>query len=108
MQRSGNNLTVNDQMSELETNIKRINDKLQHLLRNYQQLQKDNLRQSVLIEELTMAKEKNSQQITTLHEQLSILKAATGQMNEADKKAFEKTINLYIKEIDRCIGMLSE
>lgn len=95
-------------MSELEKNIKRINDKLQLLLKNYQLLQKDNQRQSVLIEELTKAKEKGGQQIKTLQEQVGILKAATGQMNDADKKAFEKHINQYIKEIDKCIGILSE
>lgn len=95
-------------MSDLEKNIKRINDKLQQLLKKYQQLQKDNLRQSMLIEEFKKAKEKDSQQITSLKEQAGILKAATRQMNEADKKAFEKTINQYIKEIDKCIGLLSE
>ena len=95
-------------MTDLENNIKRINDKLQQLLRNYQVLQKDNHRQSALIEELTKAKEKGNQQITALQEQASILKAATGQMNDADKKAFERHINQYIKEIDKCIGILSE
>ena len=95
-------------MADLENNIKRINDKLQQLLRNYQVLQKDNHRQSALIEELTKAKEKGNQQITALQEQASILKAATGQMNDADKKAFERHINQYIKEIDKCIGILSE
>lgn len=95
-------------MSDLEKNIKRINDKLQLLLRDYQQLQKDNQRQTILIEELTKTKEKSSQQIKTLQEQVGILKAATGQMNDADKKAFEKHINQYIKEIDKCIGILSE
>ncbi len=95
-------------MSDLEKNIKRINDKLQLLLKNYQLLQKDNQRQSALIEELTKAKEKGNQQISALQEQVGILKAATGQMTDADKKAFEKHLNQYIKEIDKCIGILSE
>ena len=29
-------------------------------------------------------------------------------MNADDKKYFEKSINQYIKEIDKCIGILSE
>ncbi len=95
-------------MPDLEKNIKRINDKLQQLLKNYQSLQKDNQRQSILIDELEQAKEKNDQQIIALQEQVSILKAATGQMDEADKKVFEKNINQYIREIDKCIGILSE
>ena len=95
-------------MSNLDLDIKRINDKLQLLLKNYQLLQKDNQRQSILIAELTKAKEKGNQQVTALQEQVSILKAATGQMNDTDKRAFEKHINQYIKEIDKCIGILSE
>jgi len=95
-------------MSDLEKNIKRINDKLQQLLKNYQLLQKDNERQTKLIAGLQKAKEEDARQISAMQEQVSILKAATGQMNEEDKKAFEKHISRYIREIDKCIGILSE
>jgi len=95
-------------MSELEQNIKRINDKLQQLLKNYQLLQKENKKQSELITSLLEAKEKDSQQISLMQEKITILKAAAGKMNEADKKAFEKNISQYIREIDKCIGLLSE
>lgn len=95
-------------MSDLEQNIKRINDKLQQLLKNYQLLQKENNRQNELIRQLKDAKEKDGQQITNLQEKISILKAATGKMTEADKKVFEKNIDQYIREIDKCIGILSE
>ncbi len=95
-------------MSDLEINIKRINDKLQHLLKNYQLLQKENKKQADLIKELEEAKEKDNQQITAFIEKITILKAAAGKMNEADKKAFEKNISQYIREIDKCIGILSE
>lgn len=95
-------------MSDLEQNIKRINSKLQQLLKNYQLLQKDNKQQSDLIATLQEAKEKDREQIATLQEKITILKAATGNMNEADKKAFEKNISQYIREIDKCIGILSE
>ena len=95
-------------MSDLEQNIKRINNKLQQLLKNYQLLQKDNKRQSDLIATLQEAKEKDREQINSLQEKITILKAAAGKMNEADKKAFEKKISQYIREIDKCIGVLSE
>jgi len=95
-------------MSELQSNIKRVNDKLQKLLRHYQQLQKDNERQSRLIKELQEIKEKQIETINTLQQQKDILQVSAGQMNAVDKKAFEKHINQYIKEIDKCIGMLSE
>ena len=95
-------------MSDLENNIKRINSKLQQLLKNYQLLQKDNKRQSDLIATLQEAKEKDREQINSLQEKITILKAAAGKMNEADKKEFEKNISQYIREIDKCIGILSE
>ena len=95
-------------MDNLDSNIKRINTKLQQLLKNYQLLQKDNQKQSILIAELKQAKEKDNQQITTLQEKIAILRAAAGKMNEVDKKAFEKNISQYIREIDKCIGILSE
>jgi CHASE3 domain sensor protein len=95
-------------MSNLLLNIKHVNEKLQRLLRNYQQLVKDNERQSKLIKDLQETKTKNAEQITVMQQQLDILKASAGQMNAADKKSFEKNINQYIKEIDKCIGLLSE
>ncbi len=95
-------------MGDLDQNIKRINSKLQQLLKNYQLLQKDNKKQTELIKELHEAKVKDRELITTLQEKVTILKAAAGKMNEADKKNFEKNINQYIREIDKCIGILSE
>ena len=95
-------------MSDLEQHIKRINDKLQLLLKNYQLLQKEHERQSKLIDTLQQSKDKDMQQINELQERVSILKAASGQMNEVDKKEFEKNISKYIREIDKCIGLLSE
>jgi hypothetical protein len=48
------------------------------------------------------------QQNEQLNQQVMILKTSSGKMDEPDKKAFEKKINQYIKEIDKCIGLLSE
>lgn len=95
-------------MTDLLSNIKTVNEKLQRLLRNYQQLVKDNERQTRLIKDLQETKTKNAEQITVMQQQLDILKASAGQMNTSEKKSFEKNINQYIKEIDKCIGLLSD
>lgn len=95
-------------MNDLQQNIKNVNDKLQKLLRNYLQLQKDNERQSRLIAALQQSKQEDDKLISQLKDQVSILKSATGQLSEDDKKEFEKTISRYIKEIDKCISLLSE
>jgi len=88
--------------------IKRIQDKLQQLLKAHAALQKENRR---LKEELTTATAKitgNQQQVEELKQQVSVLKVSAGSMNEADKKELEKRINGYLKEIDRCIALLGE
>jgi hypothetical protein len=37
-----------------------------------------------------------------------MLKATSGQLDEQAKKDFQKQLNHYIKEIDRCISLLGE
>ena len=95
-------------MSNTEQHLKRIQDKLQQLLKQYAALQKENSR---LIQELASAQQKiEAYQKNTdeLKQQVSVLKLSTGEMSEADKKEFEKRINGYLKEIDRCIALLGE
>ncbi len=95
-------------MSVLAENIKRINTKLQQLLKQYQLLQKENEQLKTAIKELKTRQENDLLLITQLEQQAGILKSAAGKMNETDKKSFEKHINQYIREIDKCIGLLSE
>ena len=95
-------------MSNTEQHLKRIQDKLQQLLKQYAALQKENSR---LIQELASAQQKiEAYQKNTdeLKQQVSVLKLSTGEMSEADKKEFEKRINGYLKEIDRCIALLGD
>ena len=85
-----------------------INDKLQQLLKQYNRLQKENER---LKEELQQAKTieaATQQRMDELQQQVSILKIASGEMSEKDKKDFERKINQYIREIDKCISFLSQ
>lgn len=95
-------------MSALETDIKRVNEKLQQLLKRYAVLQSDNEKLNSSLKELKLEKTNQSQQIEQLQLQTTILKSAAGQLLETDKKLFEKNINQYIKEIDKCIALLSQ
>lgn len=95
-------------MSLSEDQIKRIQEKLQQLVKQHNALQKEN---QSLKEEVNSSKKLAEQQhanIDRLKQQVEILKLSNGEMNEAEKKQFEKRVNSYIKEIDRCIAMLSE
>ena len=95
-------------MSVLEENIKSVNKKLQQLLKQYLFLQKENERLNKEAAASKAALQRDAGHIEQLKQQVAILKTAAGMMNEADKKVFDKQLNHYIKEIDKCIGMLSE
>ena len=95
-------------MAELELKIKTIQAKLQQLLKDYSALQRENQR---LEKELAAGNELSIQQqlqIDGLKQQIEVTKISSGNWNEKDKKEFEKRISSYVKEIDRCIVLLSE
>ena len=78
------------------------------MLKQHIAVQKEN---KSLKEELAAARLKSAVQQKSadeLKQQVSILKVSAGDMSEADKKEFEKRINGYLKEIDRCIALLGE
>jgi len=95
-------------MNQMETQLRRVGEKLQQLLTQYQALQKDNER---CRQELLLARQTNEQlaaESQKWRQQAEVLKLSKSDMPEAEKKAFEKRLNQYVKEIDRCISMLGE
>ena len=95
-------------MSITEQHLKRIQDKLHQLLKQHASLQKEN---QLLKEELNSIKkqaEEFNSSSENLKQQVEILKYNNGEMDEDEKKQFEKRLNGYLKEIDRCITMLSQ
>ena len=95
-------------MSDLEIQLKRIQDKLQQVLKDYAALQKENLRLKEELDKNRTQSFAHQQNIEDLKQQVDVLKITSGNWEEGDKKEFEKRINSYIKEIDRCIALLSE
>jgi len=93
---------------ETEEQLKRIQDKLQLLLKQQAALRKEN---QLLKDDLNIFKKQSTQyqeSIESLKQKVDILKLSNGEMNAEEKRQFEKRINAYVKEIDRCIALLSE
>ena len=93
---------------EAELRVRRIQEKLQQLLRQRDLLQKENGR---LREELKQLHEDHTDRggrLEQLQQQVEILKATKAAMSEGEKRALEKRLGQYIREIDRCIAMLGE
>jgi CHASE3 domain sensor protein len=101
-------------MQKLENNmdtlqhVQQITAKVKQRMKQLETLQKQQEQQAEIIRSLKSRNEALEEQVRLLTEQQQILMAAAGKMSPADKAAFESTINKYIREIDKCIGMLSE
>ena len=95
-------------MADFENQLKRIQDKLQQVLKEHAALQKENLRLKEELDKNRTQSFSHQQNIEDLKQQVEVLKITSGDWEEGDKKEFEKRINSYIKEIDRCIALLSE
>lgn len=91
----------------IDIHIKNIQSKLQLLLKKHAAAEKENDRlikenQSYKINEKVL-----SEKLSLLEQQVGILKASAGKLEGKEKVSFEKSINCYIKSIDKCIGMLN-
>lgn len=94
-------------MSAIEEHINSINTKVQLLLKKYAALQKENLNLSNEIETFRKNEKEYLEKINSLEIQAGILKASAGKLNAKEKHDFEKKINQYIKDLDKCMAMLN-
>ncbi len=85
-----------------------LNEKLQQLLKQQNRLRKENEQLKAQLEFEKDESATTKKRAGELAEQLSIIKMATGDMNEKDKKEFERKINRYLKEIEKVINYLSQ
>lgn len=92
----------------IDFHIKHIQSKLQLLLKKHalalkenEQLQKENTEIKSKVKTLL---EKNEQ----IEIQVNILKTSTGKLEGKEKSDFEKSINNYIRTIDKCISILNK
>ncbi len=95
-------------MTKLEIQLKRIQEKLQLLIRHHAALEKENLHLKEELEQQRLRSESDLKNMEELKQQVEVLKITSGDWDEQDKKEFEKRVNNYIREIDRCIALLSE
>ena len=94
-------------MFEFETHINALQEKLQLLLKNQQQLLRENQRLTADLEKATLQGNQKEQLLLRVQQQLDGLQvsAASG-YSDLEKAALEKRINTYLKEIDHCLTLL--
>ena len=88
--------------------VRRIQEKLQQLLRQRDLLQKENGRLKEDVLQLQEDLLERTAKLEQLQQQVEILRATQAAMSDDEKRALEKRLGQYIREIDRCIAMLGE
>ncbi|MFM2338241.1 MAG: hypothetical protein RL115_1434 [Bacteroidota bacterium] len=91
-----------------ELQLQRIQNKIQQLLKEYAVVQKENIKLKGELAALKNEVQEHEKIALELNQKISILKLNAITMTEVDKKEFEKKINAYVKEIDRCIALLGK
>lgn len=94
-------------MPTLEPQIKNIQNKIQQLVKQFAALKKENARLHIEKEALQKKVADYEGSLEQLQQQVEVLKISGGNWNDKDKKDFEKRIAGYIKEVDKCINLLS-
>jgi uncharacterized protein (DUF3084 family) len=92
----------------IEVHIKNIQSKLQLLLKKHALLSKENYQLKKENENFQSKEKALIEKTEQLQMQVNFLKTSAGQMEGKDKIDFEKSINRYIRSIDKCINMLNE
>jgi hypothetical protein len=95
-------------LEDLDGQIKRVVEKLQLLIKQRDLLLKENNRLKEELQHLQDTHTQHTGQLENLQQQVEILKARKGEMSAEEKALLEKRLGQYIREIDRCIAMLSE
>ena len=94
-------------MVDLDLQIKSIQEKLQQLLKQQAVLQRENQRLKKELDKATGLLEEKQSLMQSLQQQMDVVKLGSGNLNEAEKNALGKRIDVYLKEIDKCLALLN-
>jgi len=94
-------------MSELDKLVTLIEEKSRKLVKRKNELSEENSKLKDQLTEMKAVIEKQQQTINELKDKHQVLKIAKTIEGEDDSKESVKQLDIYIKEIDRCIALLN-
>jgi hypothetical protein len=92
----------------MQEKIKHIKDKVQLLVKQYQQLQKENLQLQLALEKANFNNKEHQEQIKQLQHKIDTAKISSSQLSKEEKATLEKRIDGYLKEINTCLSLLNK
>jgi len=84
-----------------------IRRKLQQLAKVHESLRKENEQLKIKLASAEAKLGDAGQQLEVAEMQNALLKSAQQQLSEPEKKALEKKLSFFIREIDKCIAALT-
>lgn len=94
-------------IQEIENKIKHIQEKLVLLTRKQAAMEKENAQLREALASSRSSASTAAVDMEAMRQQLDIAKYGNSPMQPEERKAFEKRINGYLREIDKCIALLS-
>lgn len=92
----------------MQEQLQHIKQQLAQLIKQYQQVQKENASLQKELQKKDIALHTQSEQIEQLHRKVDGLKLKGSNLLPEEKMALQKRIDKYLKEIDACIDLLSK
>ncbi|TXT34099.1 MAG: hypothetical protein FD136_515 [Chitinophagaceae bacterium] len=91
---------------DINTHIVQLQEKLQLLIKEYKQLQKDNSKLQKDIAVLHSEQQGRQQQLALMEQRIAAVQLTGANWNDQEKAALQKKIDAYLKEIDKCLALL--
>ena len=92
----------------MQEKIKHIKEKVQLLVKQYQQLQKENLQLQLSLEKSNSTNKNLEEQIKQLQHKIDTAKISSSQLSKEEKATLEKRIDGYLKEINTCLSLINK
>ena len=91
----------------VDEQFKNLSQKLQVLVKQYQQLQKENTALKKEVDSQRLLLKERSDQVQQLQEKIDVIKLNAPTMSIEEKKLLEQRINGYLSEIEKCLVLLN-
>jgi hypothetical protein len=92
---------------EIDQQLKSIQAKLQLVVKQSLLLQKENARLSKDLEKAQLTIKQQSEQFNNLQQKADALKLGVHQLSNDEKIELEKRIDVYLKEVEKCLALLN-
>ena len=93
-------------MQDAGNHLEVITEKLQHLAKRHLQLKNENLQLKKDIEKYERELAQQKEQVNTLQQTIDVLKIGGQNWSEEEKRILEKRLEIYLREIEKCLQLL--